>query len=276
MKKIEQGPVKTVIRVTSEYGSSRMYQDFTVYQELDYVAVRTTVDWHEKWAMLKMAFQMNLNYLRASWEIPYGVAQREPDSEEYPFQTWLDLEGTNPGMETKMNGLSLLCDNRFAGSVSGKTAYLTVLRSPIYAHHEPYEPKEELEYVYVDQGVTTFTYGLYPHDGSWENAATARRGREFVQKPIALFETYHQGGLKQKGSFLEVNANNICIDVVKEAEDGSGDIILRACETAGQDTAAKIALSWIGLDYKAQFTPFEIKTIRIAADKEVREVSMLE
>lgn len=75
---------------------------------------------------------------------------------------------------------------------------LTVLRSPIYANHEPYEPDENLEYVYIDQGVQTFTYALYPHDGSWENSHTVRRSREINEKPIALFETYHKGGASPK------------------------------------------------------------------------------
>lgn len=175
VKRVECGPVKCVIRVTSTYGSSRIFQDFSIYRELDYIRVKTTVDWHEKMSMLKLRFPMQLNYLRASWEIPYGVAQREPNGEEYPMQNFLDTEGANPGLETAINGLSFLNDGKSSGSIAGKEVSLTVLRSPIYANHEPYQPDENLEYVYVDQGVQTFTYGLYPHDGSWEDACTVRR-----------------------------------------------------------------------------------------------------
>ena len=96
VRTVENGPVKCVFRVTSVWGNSRIIQDFSVFQDLDYIAVKTTVDWHEKQAMLKLQFHMNMNYLRTSWEIPYGMEQREPDGEEYPMQMWLDLEGTNP------------------------------------------------------------------------------------------------------------------------------------------------------------------------------------
>ena len=109
------------------------------------------------------------------------------------MQNFLDTEGANPGLETAINGLSFLNDGKSSGSIAGKEVSLTVLRSPIYANHEPYQPDENLEYVYVDQGVQTFTYGLYPHDGSWEDACTVRRSRELNEKPIALFETYHKG-----------------------------------------------------------------------------------
>ena len=267
VRTVENGPVKCVFRVTSVWGNSRIIQDFSVFQDLDYIAVKTTVDWHEKQAMLKLQFPMNMNYLRTSWEIPYGMEQREPDGEEYPMQMWLDLEGTNPGMETSMNGLSILNDGKFAGSATGKTASLTVLRSPVYTHHEPYQLQENLEYVYIDQGTQTFTYGLYPHDGSWENAETVRRAKVMNCRPIALFETYHEGRLEQTGSLMEVNQENIVVEVLKKAEDGSGDLILRAYETAGRAVKAELTIGVLEQTIEANFQPFEIKTLRLPGQK---------
>ncbi len=276
VQRIENGPVKAVIRVTSVYGNSRMFQDFSIYKELDFISVETTVDWHEKMSMLKLRFPMNMNYLRASYEIPYGVAQREPDGEEFPVQTWFDLEGAAPGLDTMIHGLSILNDGKFAADTAGKNGELTILRSPIYAQHEPYVPDCELEYVYLDQGVQTFTYGLYPHDGSWEEADTVRRAKILNEKPIALFETYHKGKLPQKGSFLQVSENNIFVEVVKEAEDGSGDIILRAYEAAGRNTSAQCKIPSLGREFILSFTPFEIKTIRLSEGKEAACNNMLE
>lgn len=278
VKRVENGPVKCVIRVTSTYGNSRMFQDFSIYKELDYIRVKTTVDWHEKWSMLKLRFPMQLNYLRASWEIPYGVAVREPNGEEYPMQNFLDVEGANPGLTTAINGLSFLNDGKTGGSVAGKEVSLTVLRSPIYANHEPYVPDDSLEYVYMDQGVQTFTYGLYPHDGSWEDSCTVRRSREFNEKPAALFETYHKGELPQKASFLELSADNVLLTVMKEAEDGSRDVILRLVETVGKSCDTELKLPGLGRETTLSFTPFEIKTVRIPAAEnlEIQENNLLE
>ena len=278
VKRIACGPVKAVIRVTSEYGKSRLILDYSVYQELDYITVKTTVDWHEKWSMLKLQFPMNMNYLRCSYEIPYGVSVREPDGEEYPVQTFMDLEGANPGMTTQINGLSILNDGKFSASTAGKTAALTVLRSPIYAHHEPYVPDDGLEYVYMDQGVQTFTWALYPHDGSWERAETVENAIALNQRPVALFETYHKGHLKQKDSFLQVSVDHVILSVVKLAEDGSGDLILRLYETAGRHTSAEVELSAMNRRLSLQFTPFEIKTVRVPKDgsQPVRETDLLE
>jgi len=276
VKRIENGPVRCVIRVISTYENSRILQDFSIYKELDYVSVSVTVDWHEKQSMLKLEFPMNMNYLRTSWEIPYSVSQREPGGEEYPMQTWVDLEGAAPGLDTMMNGLTLLNDSKFAGSVSGKTAAVTVLRSPVYAHHEPHELQEGQEYTYLDQGVQSFQYGLYPHSGSWEDADTVKRAKAFCQRPVALFETYHQGNLPQTGSFLEVSAENICLEVLKEAEDGSGSLVLRLYETAGKKTTAQIKIPSVKWCEEWDFTPFEIKTIRLSKDGKAVETNMLE
>ena len=276
IQRIENGPVKAVIRVTSVYGNSRMFQDFSIYKELDFISVETTVDWHEKMSMLKLRFPMHMNYLRASYEIPYSVAQREPNGEEFPVQTWFDLEGAAPGLDTMIHGLSILNDGKFAADTAGKNGELTILRSPIYAQHEPYVPDCELEYVYLDQGVQTFTYGLYPHDGSWEEADTVKRAKILNEKPIALFETYHKGQLPQKGSFLQMSEDNIFVEVVKEAEDGSGDIILRAYEAAGRNTSAECKIPSLGREIPLSFTPFEIKTVRLAEGKEAVCNNMLE
>jgi len=253
-----------------------MFQDFSIYKELDFITVETTIDWHEKMSMLKLRFPVNMNYLRVSYEIPYGVAQREPDGEEFPVQTWFDLEGAAPGLDTMVHGLSILNDGRFAADTAGKNGELTLLRSPIYAWHEPYVPDPDLEYAYLDQGVQTFTYGLYPHDGSWEEADTIKRAKMMNEKPVALFETYHRGPLPQKSSFLSVSENNIFVEAVKEAEDGSGDVILRVYEAAGRNTSVECKVPSLGRAFSLSFTPFEIKTVRLSEGKEAVCNNMLE
>lgn len=278
VKRVEHGPVKSVIRVTSEYESSRLIQDFSVYQELDYISVRTIVDWHEKRTMLKLMFPMNLNYFRGSYEIPYGTVNRDPNGEEFPMQSFLDAEGVAPGEGNHIMGLSILNDGKFSCSANNKLVSMTVLRSPVYAHHEPYEPDENLEYTHLDQGIQEFTYGLYPHGGSWENAATVKRAKQLNQKPITLFETYHDGPLPQSGSFLQVEADNVILSAMKLAEDGSNDLILRLYESAKRKTKTSISIPSLGRVIETEFSPYEIKTLRVPRDykQEAAETDMLE
>lgn len=274
----EKGPVKSTVRIISEYNKSTIIQDFTLFSELDYILVKTTVDWHEHSKMLKLQFPMNLNYLRTSCEIPYGFIQREPDGEEYPMHSWIDFEGSIPGSKTPCVGLSFLNDGKTSYDADGKTVSITLLRSPIYAHHEPYIPCDDHLYVYQDQGVQRFQYVLYPHDGSWEQAKTIQHAQALNQKPIVLFETYHEGELPQNGVFLEVSEPNVLVGAMKMAEDGSGDVILRLYETVNKKTNAIISLPMLNREIKTTFKPCEIKTLRIPINEanEVKEVNMLE
>lgn len=153
------------------------------------------------------------------------------------MEKFMDLEGTNPGMETAIAGLSILTDTRSACSTLNQEAYLTVLRSPIFAHHTPYVPDENIAYDYIDQGMSAFTYALYPHTGSWEQSQTGELSQTMLAKPIALFETYHPGVLPQKASFASVSTSQVQLTVLKAAEDGKG-VVVRLRETTGQPAHA--------------------------------------
>jgi alpha-mannosidase len=98
------------------------------------------------------------------------------------------------------------------------------------------------------------------------------------QPPVALFATFHpEGRLPQAASFLSVDAQNVMVTVLKEAEDGDG-IILRAFETCGAAAHACIELPALERTLEADFGPAEIKTFHIPHDalQPVTERNMLE
>ncbi|MGE5672322.1 MAG: glycoside hydrolase family 38 C-terminal domain-containing protein, partial [Mycobacterium leprae] len=274
VKLIEQGPVKSVIRVTYTYGASTLYQEFAMYRDLAQVEVRVTVDWHEQHKVLKLRFPTGLHFPTATYETPYGHIERPVDGEEEPGQNWIDLTGVMRGTD-KIYGLSVLNDGKYSFSVKEREMSLTVLRSPIYAHHDPYVPVEGERYSYMDQGTQHFTYVLLPHEGGWEQGGTVRAAAELNQRPIPLIETYHNGPLPQKDSFVGVDVTNVVVSVVKKAED-SDDLVIRAYETDKIATRATIRV--FGRNIEAQFGPCEIKTFVVPVDAAapVREVNLLE
>ncbi len=276
VKLVEHGPVKSVIRVISTYGNSTVTQDFTMYRELEHIDVNVTVDWHEQHKVLKLRFPTNLHFPKATYEIPYGHIERPVNGEEEPGQNWIDLSGVVRGTD-KIYGLSILNDGKYSFSIHEKEMSITVLRSPIYAHHDPYVPTPEGRYTYMDQGVQKFTYTLLPHEGGWEQGLTVKRAAELNQKPIALLETYHEGPLPQTDSFLSVDKENVIVSVVKLAEDND-DLIVRAYETNRVQTTATITLPKWNRVIEAKFAPCEIKTFRVPADasKPVVETNLLE
>ncbi len=262
LKLIEHGPVKSVIRVVSEYGSSRLIQDFAMYRELHQIDVRVTVDWREQFKMLKLRFPANLHFMKITNEIPYGHIGRFANGEEEPCQSWIDISGSSRDTGD-LYGLSILNDGKYSFDANIRDIGLTVLRSPIYAHHIPMMPQPDKHYSFIDQGIQRFSYTLLPHASSWEHAGTVRRAAELNQPPVALFGTYHADGrLPQRDSFVSVDQDNIIVSVVKKAEDND-DLIIRCYETAKIATHATICLMAWNRAIEAGFGPCEIKTFRV-------------
>lgn len=271
---VESGPVLATVRVKSAFGASTLTQDFTLYDDLPQIDVRATVDWREKHKMLKLRFTVNQIFMRAVYEIPYGHIEREATGDEEPGQSWLDVSGTV--RETgETYGLSLLNDGKYSFDVNVRDIGLTVLRSPVYAHHIPTQPQPDRDYSYIDQGMQTFTYSLLPHAGSWEMAGTVRRAAELNQRPIALLGTYHDGSLPQSRATVEVTPENIVVGAVKLAEDND-DLIVRCYESSRVATEAELRVGERVIPLS--FGACEIKTIRVPRDdsQPVMETNLLE
>ncbi len=273
---VEHGPVKSVIRVESEYGKSTLVQDFTMYKEQNQIDVHVTVNWQEQFKALKLKFPVNLVFRKGTYEIPYGTIIRENNGEEEPGQNWIDMSGTHPPTGA-MYGLSLLNDSKYSFDMNNKEMSMTVLRSPIYAHHDPKVPVDTEHYTFIDQGIQTFTYSMLPHEGNWETANTVKKAAELNQKPVSIIETYHKGPLPQKDSFIHVNVDNVIVSTLKKAEDND-DLIVRAYETTNNETECEIELPKWNRVIEASFKPSEIKTFRIPKDpsKQINETNMLE
>jgi alpha-mannosidase len=274
---VEHGPVKSVMRVSSRYGASRLVQDFAMYPDREQIDVSVTVDWHERLKMLKLRFPVNVKFMKITHEIPYGYAERSANGEEEPTQSWVDVSGVSRDREIPY-GFSLLNDGKYSLDVNIRDIGLTVLRSPAYAHHIPAVLGTDDDHAYIDRGIQRFCYTLLPHTGSWETVGTVRRAAELNQPPVALFATFHpQGTLPQSDSFLTVDPENVMVTVFKEAEEGDG-FVLRAYETHGAAAHACINLPALGRLIEADFGPAEIRTFHIPRDpaRVVKETNLLE
>lgn len=280
LRRIEHGPVKSVIRVESVYGDkgSRLLQDFILYRELDHVEVRAQVDWRESFKMLKLRFETGVESATTDYEIPYGVLTRPNDGLEYPGLSWFDRSGTVPG-EQRVFGLSILNDCKYSFDATGNVMSMTILRSPIAAYDRTFPLDPEGWYDYTDQGLHRFSYALVPHAGDWREGDAIRRAAAFNQPPITVVETYHDGPLAQRDSFIAVDSDSVIVDVLKQAEAGD-DWIVRCRETHGKaDVSAKITLGIASsITIAATFRPYEIKTFRVpkSAEGPIVETDFLE
>ena len=242
-----------------------------------HVEVRTVVDWHEQLKLLKLRFPTALTDVTATHEIPYGHLERTPDGTEEPTQAWVDVTGTLPGGARA--GLTVVNDSKHGHDVRDGEIGMTALRSPVYAWHEPQVLDDDGVYEYLDQGRQEFRYLLMPHGADWRAADPARRAAELNQPAFALLETFHSGPLPQVRANVDDGGGAVAVSVVKSAEDGSGDLIVRGYESRGLPTDARITLPMLGdRVIEAAFGRHEIRTFRVPRDPAlpVTETDLLE
>lgn len=275
-KVLEDGPVRSTIRIKYKYNQSYVIQDFRLYRDLDYVEVKVCVDWREPQTILKVKYPVNFNFRKPTYEIPFGYIEKSANGEEEPGQTWFDFTGEH-FKKGCMYGLAIANDAKYSYSMDVDEMNLTILKNSVYAHHDPKVLEDDVEYQYVDDGIQEFTYILMPHEGNWKDAEVIKHAKELNRKPVTVIETFHKGNQPQRQSFMELISNHCMISGVKEAEDRDG-LIIRAYETKKQNGKALLKVPFMNREETLTFAPCEIKTIKIPYDKTkpVCEVNMLE
>jgi alpha-mannosidase len=247
-----------------------------MYADLDKIDVNVKIIWNDMHKMLKLAFPVNTMFNKYCYESAFGYVERGNTGEEYPGQEWFDATGVT-GPQGFLYGLGIMNDSKYSYSVKVNTLMLTLLRSPVYAHHMPKELEEGADYSVVDQGVQEMKYSLYPHRGKWEETQLEVYSHLLNRPPVTVIETYHDGIFPQENSFIEISEKNIILSALKKAE-ASEDIILRLYEAHKIETEAVIRLPLLDREISLTFTPNEIKTILVPRDREkpIREVNLLE
>jgi alpha-mannosidase len=172
-------------------------------------------------------------------------------------------------------GVSILNDGKYSSDVLGSEIGLTVLRSPIYAWHDPFVPDADGVYPFTDQGRQSFTYTILPHGGDWRAAGTVRQAAELNAEPVTVLETAHAGPMPPAASFVSCDAPGVVLAVLKQAELGDA-LVLRAHESWGCAAEARIELPRWGIGFDVSFGAGELKTFRVESDGSVTETDLLE
>ena len=271
---IETGPVRGVLRVDSQFGESRLTEDYILGAHAGEVEIRCVLDWREHARALKLRFATRVTRPRAMYQVPYGTIDRPANGEEEPGQQWVDVSGE---VEGGIAGLAVLNDAKYSFDVDGGDLGVTAVRSPIFAHHEPAIPAKGVRYQFQDQGLQRFVLWLVPHRGSWDAAGLTRRALELNQRPTVLLESFHDGPLPGVASFASVEPENLVLGAVKHAADGDG-LVIRVVETEGRAAEARVALTGWGRELTFPIEPYEIRTFRVPSDPAmpVDETDLLE
>jgi alpha-mannosidase len=185
----------------------------------------TTVDWRERHTMLKVCFPLAVRAPTATYEMPFGYAERPTHFStsfdraryEVPGHRFADL--SEHGF-----GAAVLTDSKYGYSCHGNELRISLLRSPT-------SPDPE-----ADQGEHEFAYALMPHAGGWREAGVLAEAHRF-NAPLRLVEA------APAESLASVDDPNLVLDTVKRAEDSEA-IVLRIYEAHGARGTARLRLGF--------------------------------
>lgn len=269
---IEDGPVRSAIRVNYTYNNSLLRQDFRLYANSPDVDVDVRVNWQEKNKILKLAFDVNVKYPLATYSCPYGHIVKPCDGKEEPAQMWMDLSGS---MNGSSQGLALACNARYSYSALNNSMRLNVVRSPVFAEYNSKEARSE-EFEYMDQGIHTLSYKLISHKGDWRTPGVIQKALSLNNPAQKVHETYHKGPLPLSSQYIDISSPQIVLTVLKRPEGKASGIVARLYETFGSAAKTRVKLPAFNVDIELSFTAFEIKTILIAPDGSFEEILLTE
>jgi alpha-mannosidase len=268
--KVEIGPTTELIgklKISRKIHNSSLTQWVSLQSGRHRIDFECTIDWQERHKLLKVAFPVNIHANEAIHEIQFGHIRR-PNHRSRPFDADR-FEVCNhkwTALVEEQRGVAILNDSKYGINVANNSINLTLLKSALAP--DPI----------ADQGVHKFTYAIYYWNGSFGESGVVREGYE-INCPVLVVP-----GSASKTSIFKIDADNVIIETVKLAEDGSDDIILRLYECKRNLTYCTLTTplqimravqtdmlerfqTEVPLDdgkVQLSFRPFEIKTVRLS------------
>jgi len=234
-KIIENGPVRLVLSQNRNFYKSKIEQKIVIYRNSPKVDFITDIDWAERDRLLKVGFPVDVNSMRASYDISYGYIERPTHGNtswdaakfEVSAHMWADLsEGDY--------GASILNDCKYGYDISGNQMRLTLLKGSQYPDPE------------ADLGHHSFTYSFYPHKGDWRSGETSKRAWE-LNNQLAAFPV--SNGSEAEKSYIDIESDHVMFSALKVTEKDDG-LLIRVYED--QNSRGPVAIS-LDRDIKEAF-----------------------
>lgn len=237
---------------------TKVTQTFQFRDGATEIPVTVDCDWHHVGSskttnpMLRVAFDVDGDFPKATYDIPYGYLERLPDTREYPALKWAAL-----------GDLAVLNDSKYGYAAKGQTLTMTLIRSS-------YEPDPE-----PNPGRHVWHYAIHPKSDSETWADVTRAGYDLNQPLLCASVPFDaRGTAPHEWSALSVSSPNAVAFGMKLAE-GSKDPIARLYSCGPDATKLEIQAVFAGKsvnevnfleDKLNTFNPvlrgFEIKSLR--------------
>ncbi|MEY9935229.1 alpha-mannosidase [Catenulispora sp. GP43] len=282
---VDAGPLLATVRVERSFGDSHLVQDIRLGAGSRRLDVVTDIDWRERDAVLKSAWELDVHAEHTAAEIQFGHVTR-PTHENTSwdaarFEMWAHrwIHVGEHGW-----GTALITDSTYGYDASRltrpeggstTTVRLTLLRAP----NSP-DPQSDL-------GRHCFAYAVVP--GADTRAALAEaHALNLPLRPAAasgdgmgtLEALEAPGALVALGALVAVDNPDVVVECVKLADDRSGDVVVRLYESRGGRATTRLGVGFpvaeasvtdllerpdtpLAVPFDLTLRPFQILTVRL-------------
>jgi alpha-mannosidase len=182
---------------------------------------------------LKVAFDVNVQNPKVTYQIPFGTIEKPADNHEYPALKFVD-------MSDDQFGAALINDCKHGYSAQGNTLRLSLIRSTFNPDPRPNDRPQTAKWMFL------------PHKGNWREAGVVQAAEAFNHPLLcavipargATTQPASQPTLPAEMSFLAFDQPNVIITGVKQAEDDDS-LVVRFYEAFGRPTTAKLLTPFV-------------------------------
>ena len=276
-KVVEDGPVFRITRQFLRWQQSHIAVDIATFKALNVVRLHFVIHWNQHEQILKLEIPAALKAPKVFAMVPGAILERTTNGNEEPYQDWVALEGQVAGSTYT---LGLMNNGTYSYDCLNSLLRTILIRSAPYARHNPSPiPPDTIE-AWQDQGRQERTFWLAAKSGQCTDQDFDRLANDMQTPAEYVLDSRHEGTRDSEGSFFEITPDTVSVLCMKQAEDGSGAVIVRIQERSGKSLIAHLQSSLLGLKSDISLRPWELKTLRIVAsgngNASITEVSTLE
>jgi alpha-mannosidase len=209
--------------VTRQFGRSRIVQTLALDPVEPVLQLRNEIDWHERQKLLKFGHLFRPTHANTSWDAARfeTVAHRWVHVGEADYGVAVANDSTYGHDITRITPA-------VHGRANGTMIRLSLLRAPVFP--DPY----------ADQGEHTLSVSVRV------GAGIAEAVREGYRRNLPLRAV--ENAARPIDPLLTVSSAAIVVEAVKLAEDGSGDVVVRAYEALGTRCRGEIAPDFAAME----------------------------
>jgi alpha-mannosidase len=171
------GPLLASFLRLGKIGESKLRMEWRVYHDEPLVEMRLRIQFNDPHALIKLSLTMSARATGRRDGIMDGQLRRDSDGKERPLRDWTVVE-LSDGRE-----IGIICPDVFALDGTADRLRLTLLRSPLMAHHDPRPADDDLG-TPADQGINDFRF-WFTLGRAIDTELLERRVNLVHRKPIA-------------------------------------------------------------------------------------------